>query len=112
MEEVAINLMLLATSSMVSFPWSFRSWALTKTKGFAASTIETVSVPRVGNLISSLTFPVGNSFPVTEPPESMKSSRILDPVPGTPSILKSPSLRNSPLRTANSATITFLVLVL
>ena len=64
------------------------------------------------NVIVSCTLPVGSSLPVLEPPGSKKYNVIRAPVPGTPSMAKSPSIIGLPSRTGTCASITLFVFVL
>ncbi len=71
----------------VSIPVNFKSFALTNTTGFAASTKDTSISPYPVTSILSIVLPVGNNFPVDDPAVSEKSIVISEPVPGTPAML-------------------------
>ena len=95
-----------------SVPDSPTAFAGTNTSGLAASTMETSTWPKPGISNISEAFPVGSSFPVTEPMGSRKLSMMGAAVPGTPAMAKSPSYCTLPFSTWTWASITLSVLVL
>ena len=70
------------------------------TQRFAISRIVTSTELPSSIAIASTRLPVGKSFPVNPLPSSRKSTRISDPVPGTPPMVALPATRASPLSTS------------
>ena len=99
-------------SSGSSRPVNPMSFALTNTRGLAASMIDTLTAPKSGTSKTSITLPVGNN-PLPKVPAGFKNFSFTGAaVPGTPAIAKSPEYSTTPLGVLTSASIIFFVLVL
>src|ERR1700693_502430 len=94
-----------------SVAFMFRLAAGGNTNRLPASTIDTAYLTPSTSMVS-LALPVGRSLPVIPPTTSDQSMAIFAPVPGTPSMTKSPSTIALPSFTGTSATRILLLLVM